>query len=148
MRSLLVALSIFGLLACAARQQRPSAQDQFRTDLQDSINRTREKRQAYIDAHPNLSREFRAAILDGKILPGMTKEDVLGIEQALPPVDCPSSRSVDGEVWDYCAHPMRVGPIVTPEMHETVSFDKSGHVVSVTKSGAGPLRNAFSGAPL
>lgn len=142
------ALAVFALAACASQPPQPSPDDQFQMDLQDSINRTRMDREAYIAAHPKLSPEFREAILHGKKLPGMTKDNVLAIEGGHPPpADCPSSRSVNGEVWVYCAHSVRIGPLVTPEFSETIVFDQKGHVVSVTKSGAGPIRSALTGAP-
>jgi hypothetical protein len=148
MRYLLPTLAVFALAACASQPPQPTTPDPFEVSMQQAVNRTRMDREAYIAAHPKLSPEFREAILHGQKLPGMTKDDVLGIEGLPPPADCPSSRSANGEVWVYCAHPMRVGPLVTPEMYETIVFDQKGHVVSVTKSGAGPIRSAFTGLPI
>ena len=147
MRFILSLLALVVFAACAPQQPPPSQDDQFQATLQDAINRTREQREAYIDAHPNLSPEFREAILQGQTLPGMTKDDVMGIEGGKPPADCPSSTSVDGDVWVYCVHSARIGPLVTPEVSKTIVFDKSGQVVSVTKSGSGPIRNVF-GTPV
>jgi hypothetical protein len=142
--ALLIGAAIAG---CAPQPVQPSPHDQFEMQIQDSVNRTRMDREAYIAAHPGLSPEFQDAILHGKVLPGMTKEDVLGIEHVPPAPDCPSSESTNGSIWDYCVQSTRIGPVVMPEMHETIAFDKTGHVVSVTKSGHGHLRNVL-GAPI
>lgn len=142
-------LPLFALLALGCASQPPQAPtpDPFQVSLQQAEDRTRMDREAYIAAHPKLSPEFQEAILHGQILPGMTKDDVLGIEGSPPPLECPSSRSTTGEVWDYCVRSTRIGPLVTPEMHQTIVFDQRGSVASVTKSGEGPIRSAVTGAP-
>src|SRR6266849_3062735 len=105
MRHLLPALALFAFAACAPQPPQPAPPDLFKVSLQQAIDRTRTDREAYIAAHPKLTTEFQKAILHGQVLPGMTKDDVLGIEDGHPPSpECPSSRSVSGEVWDYCMH--------------------------------------------
>lgn len=144
-----IAAAALALLAsgCAAQQPQPATPDPFTVSLQQAVDHTRMDREAYIAAHPNLTPSFQEAILSGQVLPGMTKDDVLGIEDGHPPpAECPSSRSTGGEVWDYCVYSTPIGPLVTPEMHKIIVFDQEGHVASVTNSGAGPIRSAFTGA--
>jgi hypothetical protein len=148
MRYLFSVLSVLALAACASQPPQPATPDPFEVSLQQAEDHTRMDREAYIAAHPSISPEFQDAILHGQVLPGMTKDDVLGIQDGHPPpLECPSSRSTTGEVWDYCVHSTRIGPLVTPEMHETIVFDQKGDVVSVAKSGTGPIRSAVTGAP-
>jgi hypothetical protein len=149
LRAVAPALIALALLVTSCAQQQLPQKDPFQKSLNDSVQRTREQRQAYVDSHPSLPAGFRTAIMQGQVLPGMSKEDVMGIEGGnAPPVGCPRSLSTTGEMWDYCVHSMRIGPLVTPEAHEIITFDSSGKVVSVSKSGAGPLRDArLGGAP-
>jgi hypothetical protein len=91
-------ISLFYLTACG-----PGANEQRRTD--------------YLAAHPETDASTRALIQDGRVVPGMTKNQVLAAWGS-PPADCSSYRSNLMEIWDYCHHPG----------HTLVVFDQSGRV--------------------
>jgi hypothetical protein len=91
-----------GLAACG-----PGIAEQRRTD--------------YLAAHPELDSAKRAMIQDGRIGPGMTKDEVLAAWGS-PPPECPSYRSNLMEIWDYCHHPGRT----------LVVFDQHGRVSKVS----------------
>ena len=63
----------------------------------------------------------RAMIQDGRIGPGMTKDQVLAAWGS-PPSDCPGWHSNLMEIWDYCHHPGRT----------LVVFDAHGRVSKVS----------------
>lgn len=147
--SALAATMLFAITGCAPSGTRVASQQQsFNESLAEAIRETHDRRQAYVDAHPTLSQDFKSDIMHGKVAPGMSKGNVEAIEGGPPPADCPSSRSVTGEVWDYCVHEQRIGTLLTPEMHQVITFDQKGVVQSVSKSGGGPTRDLrLGGAP-
>lgn len=89
---------LFNLPGCG-----PGANEQRRTD--------------YLAAHPETNSSTRALIQDGRVVPGMTKDQVLAAWGS-PPADCSNYRSNLMEIWDYCHHPG----------HTLVVFDQHGRV--------------------
>ena len=126
------------LIGCAAAP--PPQPDPFDQSLADAIARTRESRQTYIDAHPDLSAQSKDSILAGQVLLGMSKDDVKAALGGVPPADCPSSHSVSGDVWDYCTEQRWVGPVLMPEMHKVVTFNTDDKVISISNSGQKSLK--------
>ncbi len=76
-----------------------------------------QRRDDYLTAHPETNAATRSLIEQGKIVPGMTKDQVLAAWGS-PPADCSSWRSNLMEIWDYCHHPG----------HTLVVFDQHGRV--------------------
>lgn len=95
-------ISLFYLTGCG-----PGVSEQRRTD--------------YLSAHPETNATTRAMIQDGRVAPGMTKDQVLAAWGS-PPSDCPGWHSNLMEIWDYCHHPGRT----------LVVFDAHGRVSKVS----------------
>ncbi len=82
---------------------------------------SQDRRASYLAAHPEIDPATRRMIQDGRVAPGMTKDEVLAAWGS-PPSDCPSWRSNLMEIWDYCRHPGRT----------LVVFDQRGKVSKVS----------------
>jgi hypothetical protein len=80
-----------------------------------------QRRTDYLSAHPETDPAVRAMIQDGRIGPGMTKDQVLAAWGS-PPPECPGWHSNLMEIWDYCHHPGRT----------LVVFDQHGRVSKVS----------------
>ncbi len=80
-----------------------------------------QRRTDYLSAHPETDATTRALIQDGRVAPGMTKDQVLAAWGS-PPSDCPNWHSNQMEIWDYCRHPGRT----------LVVFDRHGRVSKVS----------------
>src|SRR5579883_2834071 len=65
-----------------------------------------QRRSDYLAAHPEIDPSVRALIQDGRVAPGMTRDQVLAAWGS-PPSDCPRWHSNLMEIWDYCHHPGR-----------------------------------------
>jgi hypothetical protein len=91
--------SLFLLTGCG-----PGISEQRRTD--------------YLSAHPETNATTRAMIQDGRVAPGMTKDQVLAAWGS-PPPDCHGWHSNLMEIWDYCQHPGRT--LVVFDAHGRVS---------------------------
>ncbi len=77
-----------------------------------------QRRNTYLASHPGVDPSTRSLIQDGRVVPGMTKDEVLAAWGS-PPSDCPSWRSNLMEIWDYCHHPGRT--LVVFDQHGKVS---------------------------
>ena len=97
-----IVLLLGGLIGCG-----PGASEQRRND--------------YLSAHPETDASTRAMIQDGRVAPGMSKDQVLAAWGS-PPSDCPGWHSNLMEIWDYCHHPGRT----------LVVFDQHGRVSKVS----------------
>ncbi len=89
-----VTLAFIGLAGCG-----PGLNEQRRSD--------------YLTTHPETDPAMRAMIQDGRVGPGMTKDQVLAAWGS-PPSSCPSWRSNLMEIWDYCQHPGRTLVVFDP----------------------------------
>ncbi len=98
----ILGIAIAGLIGCG-----PGLNEQRRAD--------------YLASHPNIDPATRSLIQDGRVAPGMTKDQVAAA-WGTPPSDCPSWRSNLMEIWDYCHHPGRT----------LVVFDQHGRVSKVS----------------
>jgi hypothetical protein len=76
-----------------------------------------QRRASYLAAHPELNPSIRELIEQGRVVPGMTKDQVRAAWGS-PPADCSTWRSNLMEIWDYCHHPGRT----------LVVFDEHGRV--------------------
>jgi hypothetical protein len=63
-----------------------------------------QRRNNYLAAHPELNGATRGLIENGRVAPGMTKDEVLAAWGS-PPSDCHGWRSNLMEIWNYCHHP-------------------------------------------
>jgi hypothetical protein len=79
-----------------------------------------QRRSDYLSAHPEMSADTRTLIENGRVGPGMTKDQVLAAWGS-PPSDCKSWQSNLQTIWDYCHHPGRT----------LVIFDRNGRVSTV-----------------
>lgn len=77
-----------------------------------------QRRDTYLASHPGIDPSTRSLIQDGRVAPGMTKDQVLAAWGS-PPSDCPSWRSNLMEIWDYCHHPGRT--LIVFDQHGKVS---------------------------
>jgi hypothetical protein len=77
-----------------------------------------QRRNTYLTSHPGIDPSTRSLIQDGRVVPGMSKDEVLAAWGS-PPSDCPSWRSNLMEIWDYCHHPGRT--LVVFDQHGKVS---------------------------
>jgi hypothetical protein len=79
-----------------------------------------QRRNDYISAHPELNGSTQNLIQNGRVSPGMTKDQVLAA-WGPPPSDCRGIQTNLQTIWDYCHHPGRT----------LVIFDQYGRVSNV-----------------
>jgi outer membrane protein assembly factor BamE (lipoprotein component of BamABCDE complex) len=104
MKALLIGgalLALAGLCGCG-----PGASEQRRND--------------YIAAHPETNGTTSSLIQNGRVAPGMTKDQVIAAWGS-PPSGCKTFQTNYQTIWDYCHHPGRT----------LVIFDQSGRVSNV-----------------
>ena len=89
-------LALAGLCGCG-----PGASEQRRND--------------YIAAHPETNGTTSSLIQNGRVAPGMTKDQVIAAWGS-PPSGCKTFQTNYQTIWDYCHHPGRT----------LVIFDQSG----------------------
>jgi hypothetical protein len=81
-----------------------------------------QRRQAYINAHPELSPLAKQYIATGLVVRGMTMEEVRAA-WGPPPADCPKRIAGMYAIWSYCNRNLAPSSFVF--------FDQTGHVTHV-----------------
>lgn len=81
-----------------------------------------QRRQGFIDTHPNLSPTLKSYISNGQVVRGMTMDQVRAT-WGDPPPDCASRTTALVAIWSYC-HKNLAAPTL-------VFFDRYGRVTNL-----------------